>query len=61
MADEVFHIDCQFGGRNQSDDAQASRQCNDYGVWESAVFDECRTFVEYTLQTVEKVSLSSTP
>lgn len=54
-AESVLSLPCQYEG--VQNDSQASRRCNEWGLWESVVYDQCRTYSESILQDVDKVSL----
>lgn len=55
---ELSHdLPCQYGGNDGSNGSYASRQCNDRGVWEGVLYDQCLTYSQAILQRVETVSM----
>ena len=54
-ADDTVYLPCVHDGVNGTA-ANASRLCNNYGVWKSVSYQDCRTYAQSVLQRIENVS-----
>jgi len=51
-AEENYTIFCKYGGVEGVDYPVARRRCNEYGIWDDPVINDCLTFVTSTLRNI---------